>query len=86
LKVGQFAVAGRAFEVIPNQTILLAHITRPVEGFGGGVISGLIVRGPGISQRDRCGGRHYHCREDSGRISDRLRHERDILDFHHQIA
>jgi hypothetical protein len=24
--------------------------------------------------------------KDSGRISDRLRHERDILDFHHQIA
>jgi hypothetical protein len=63
LKVGQFAFAQGAFEVIANQAILLAHITGPVEGFGTGIIPALIVRGPDISERNRCAGpRHHHGR------------------------
>ena len=63
LKVGQFAFAQRAFEVIANQAILLAHITGPLKGFGTGIIPALIVRGPDISERARrAGPRHHHSR------------------------
>ena len=63
LKVGQFAFAQRAFEVIANQAVRLAHITGPVEGFGTRVIPALIVRAPDISERARrAGPRHHHSR------------------------
>src|SRR6266446_8027837 len=52
LKIGQFPVAWRPFEVIAHEAVLLAHIARPVQLLDADVIRRLLVKGsPGVGAR-----------------------------------